>query len=110
MANGIAKLKKGDNVLIICGEDKGKRGKIIKIFPKQNRVIVEGMNFLKKHVKPTQKSPQGGIVRQEGPIELSNIRLVCNKCNKPTSVKQGLTKEQKKVRMCKKCGEIIDKV
>ncbi len=110
MSKGTAKLKKGDNVLVICGEDKGKNGKIIEIFPHKNRVIVEGINFLKKHMKPTQKSPQGGIIRQEGPIDLSNILLICNKCNKPTNTKYGLTKEGKKVRVCKKCGEIIDKV
>lgn len=110
MSKGIARLKKGDSVLVISGEDKGKKGKIVKIFPKENQVIIEGMNLLKKHMKPTQKSPQGGIVRQEGPIQISNVRLICNKCDKPTSVKQGLTKEQKKVRVCKKCGEIMDKV
>jgi large subunit ribosomal protein L24 len=106
----MVRLKKGDNVLVISGEDKGKKGKIVKIFPKENRVIIEGMNLLKKHMKPTQKSLQGGIVRQEGPVQISNVRLICNKCDKPTSVKHGLTKEQKKVRVCKKCGEIMDKV
>ncbi len=110
MVKGKPKIKKKDNVLIICGEDKGKNGKIIEIFPKKNKVLIEGVNLLKKHMKPTQKSPQGGIVRQEGPIHLSNIRLVCNKCNKPTNIKQEITKEGKKVRVCKKCGEIIDKV
>jgi large subunit ribosomal protein L24 len=110
MSKVMAKLKKGDNVVIICGEDKGKQGKIIEVFPQKNRVIIEGVNLLKKHMKPTQKSPQGGIIRQEGPIDISNIRLVCNKCNKSTSTKHGLTKEGKKVRVCKKCGEIIDKV
>ncbi len=110
MSKGVVRLKKGDNILVICGEDKGKSGKIIDLFPKESRVIIEGINFLKKHMKPTQKSPQGGIVRQEGPINLSNVRLICNKCNKPTSVKYEKTKEGKKVRVCKKCGEIIDKV
>ena len=110
MAKEKTKIKKKDNVLVICGEDKGKKGKIIEIFPKKDRVLIEGINLLKKHMKPTQKSPQGGIIRQEGPIHISNIRLVCNKCNKPTITKQGMTKEGKKVRVCKKCGEIIDKV
>jgi len=110
MVKGKPKLKKKDNVLIICGEDKGKSGKIIEIFPHKNRLIIEGINLLKKHMKPTQKTPQGGIIRQEGPIHISNVRLVCNKCNKPTSTKNGMTKEGKKVRVCKKCVEIIDKV
>lgn len=103
-------LKKGDNVLVICGEDKGKSGKIIDIVPKKDKVIIEGVRFLKKHMKPTQKSPQGGIVNQEGTIHLSNVKLICNKCNKPTRIKKDVTKEGKKVRICKKCGEIIDKV
>ncbi len=110
MVRGKTKLKKKDNVLIICGEDKGKSGKIIEIFPNKNRLIIEGINLVKKHMKPTQKTPQGGIIRQEGPIHISNVRLVCNKCNKPTSTNNGKTKEGKKVRVCKKCGEIIDKV
>ena len=110
MTKGKIALKKGDNVIVICGEDKGKSGKIIDIFPKTNEVIIEGIRFLKKHMKPTQKSPQGGIVKQEGPIHLSNVSLMCNKCNKPTSIKRDKTKEGKRVRVCKKCGEIIDKV
>ncbi|MDD3030920.1 MAG: 50S ribosomal protein L24 [Candidatus Caldatribacteriota bacterium] len=110
MQKGKVALKKGDNVLVISGEDKGKKGKIIDIFPNKKEIIVEGVNFLKKHMKPTQKSPQGGIVKQEGPIHLSNVRLVCNKCSKPTNIKRDVTKEGSKVRVCKKCGEIIDKV
>ena len=102
--------KKGDNVLLISGEDKGKKGKIVRISPKKMEVIVEGVNFLKKHSKPTQKSPQGGIVKQEGALHISNIRLICNKCNKPTAIKREKMKEGKRVRVCKKCGEIIDKV
>lgn len=110
MKKGKISLKKGDSVLITCGEDKGKSGKVLEVFPKKNRVIVEGVNFLKKHMKPTQKSPQGGIVKQEGEIHLSNVRVICNKCNKPAEFNRSLTKEGKKVRVCKKCGEIIDKV
>jgi len=110
MGNVKMGFKKGDNVIVICGEDKGKKGKVIDIFPKKNEIIVEGVNFLKKHTKPTQKSPQGGIIRQEGPMHLSNVRLICNKCNAPISIKHGKTKEGKSVRVCKKCGEIIDKV
>jgi len=110
MTNKKTSFKKGDNVIVICGEDKDKKGKVIDIFPKKNEIIVEGVNFLKKHTKPTQKSPQGGIIRQEGPINLSNVRLICNKCNTPVSIKRDRTKEGKSVRVCKKCGEIIDKV
>jgi large subunit ribosomal protein L24 len=102
--------RKGDKVTIIIGEDKGKNGKIVRIFPKKMQVIVEGVNFLKKHSKPTQKSPQGGIIKQEGALHISNVRLICNKCNKPTSIRREKIKEGKRVRVCKKCGEIIDKV
>lgn len=102
--------KKGDKVLIIIGEDKGKKGKIVRIFPKEMKAIIEGVNFLKKHSKPTQKVPQGGIVEQEGALHISNIRLICNKCNKPTAIKRERIKEGKRVRVCKKCREIIDKV
>ena len=110
LAENKINLKKGDTVLIISGEDKRKKGKIVSIFPKKKEAIVEGVNFLKKHVKPTQKVPQGGIVKQEGVIHISNIRLICNKCNKPTAVKREKIKEGKTIRICNKCGEIIDKV
>jgi len=110
LINNKINLKKGDNVLVISGEDKGKKGKIVGILPKKMQAIVEGVNFVKKHTKPTQKVPQGGVVKQEGSIHASNVRLICNKCNKPTSIKREKIKEGKKVRVCKKCGEIIDKV
>ena len=110
MVNSKIGFKKGDKVLVIIGEDKGKKGKIVSISPKKTEVIVEGVNFLKKHSKPTQKSPQGGIIKQEGPLQASNIRLICNKCNKPTAIRREKIKEGKRVRVCKKCGEIIDKV
>ncbi len=103
-------VKKGDIVLVVTGEDKGKKGKIVRIFPKKMEVIVEGVNFLKKHSKPTQKVPQGGIIKKEGALHVSNIRLNCNKCNKPTAIRREKIKEGKRVRVCKKCGEIIDKV
>ncbi|OIP74819.1 50S ribosomal protein L24 [Candidatus Atribacteria bacterium CG2_30_33_13] len=102
--------KKGDYVLVISGDDKGKKGKIVGIFPKKMQVIVESVNFLKKHTKPTQKVPQGGVIKQEGALNISNVKLICNKCNKPTTVKREKIKEGKRVRVCKKCKEIIDKV
>ena len=110
MVNNKIGFKKGDKVLVITGEDKGKIGKIVSIFPKKTEVIVEGVNFLQKHSKPTQKVPQGGIIKQEGTLHASNIRLICNKCNKPTAIRREKIKEGKRVRVCKKCGEIIDKV
>ena len=108
--NNKMSFKKGDYVLVISGDDKGKKGKIVSIFPKKMQVIVESVNFLKKHTKPTQKVPQGGVIKQEGALHISNIKLICNKCNKPTTVKREKVKEGKRVRVCKKCKEIIDKV
>ena len=110
MAEIKVNFKKGDTVLVMSGEDKGKKGKIISIFPKKLQAIVEGVNFLKKHVKPTEKTPQGGIIDQEGTINVTNLKLICNKCNQPTVVKREKIKEGKRVRVCKKCSEIIDKV
>jgi large subunit ribosomal protein L24 len=110
LSNDKISFKKGDKVLVISGEDKGKSGKIVKIFPKKMQVIVEGINFIKKSNKPSQKVPQGGTIKQEGPLHTSNIRLICNKCNKATSIKRERIKEGKRVRVCKKCGEIIDEV
>jgi len=108
--NNKMSFKKGDYVLVISGDDKGKKGKIVGIFPKKMQVIVESVNFLKKHTKPTQKVPQGGVIKQEGALNISNVKLICNKCNKPTTVKREKVKEGKRVRVCKKCKEIIDKV
>ena len=110
MAENKLNFKKGDTVLVINGEDKGKKGKIVSIYPKKLEAIIEGVNFLKKHVKPTEKTPQGGIIDQEGTINVTNLKLICNKCSKPTTVKREKIKEGKRVRVCKKCGEIIDKV
>ena len=108
--NNKMSFKKGDYVLVISGDDKGKKGKIVSIFPKKMQVIVESVNFLKKHTKPTQNVPQGGVIKQEGALHISNIKLICNRCNKPTTVKREKIKEGKRVRVCKKCKEIIDKV
>jgi len=108
--NNKVNFKKGDQVIVISGDDQGKKGKIVSIFPKKMQVIIEGINFVKRHSKPTQKVPQGGIIKKEGAIHISNIKLICNKCNKPTKIKRDSTKEGKRVRMCKECGEIIDKV
>ena len=110
MAENKVNIKKGDTVIVVSGEDKGKKGKIVSILPKKLQAIVEGVNFLKKHIKPTEKTPQGGIVDQEGSINMTNLKLICNKCNQPTTVKREKIKEGKRVRVCKKCAEIIDKV
>ncbi|MBO8152510.1 MAG: 50S ribosomal protein L24 [Candidatus Marinimicrobia bacterium] len=100
------KIKKGDTVIVISGDDKGKVGKVLKVFPKKQRVIVEGVNFIKRHTRPSQKNPQGGIIEKEAPIHISNVVLWFN--NERTKVGFKVLKDGKKVRYSKKTGEIID--
>jgi large subunit ribosomal protein L24 len=101
-------VKKGDKVMVISGKDKGKSGVILEAFPKQSRVLVEGINIVKKHAKPSQVNPQGGILNQEAPIHVSNVMPIDPKSGKPTRV--GYTVENgKKVRVAKKSGEVLDK-
>jgi large subunit ribosomal protein L24 len=101
-------VKKGDKVMVISGKDKGKTGIILEAYPKQSRVLVEGINIVKKHAKPSQVNPQGGILNQEAPIHVSNVMPIDAKTGKPTRV--GYTVENgKKVRVAKKSGEVLDK-
>ncbi|EUJ47345.1 50S ribosomal protein L24 [Paenilisteria rocourtiae] len=99
-------VKKGDKVQVITGKDKGKSGKIIAAFPKKDRVIVEGLNMVKKHTKPSNVNPQGGILNVEAPIHVSNVMLIDPKTGEPTRVNREI-KDGKKVRVAKKSGEII---
>ncbi len=101
-------VKKGDTVKVISGKDKGKEGVILESFPKKSRVLVEGVNMVKKHAKPSQDNPQGGILNQEAPIHSSNVMPIDPKTKEPTRV--GHTEEKgKKVRIAKKSGEVLDK-
>jgi large subunit ribosomal protein L24 len=101
-------VKKGDKVMVISGKDKGKTGIILEAYPKLSRVLVEGINIVKKHAKPSQVNPQGGILNQEAPIHVSNVMPIDPKSGKPTRV--GYTVENgKKVRVAKKSGEVLDK-
>ncbi len=101
-------VKKGDTVLVLSGKDKGKQGKITTAMTKKCKVIVEGVNKVKRHTKPNQNAPQGGILTKEAPLHVSKVMLVCPSCQKATRIAK---KEVggKFVRACKKCGEIIDK-
>lgn len=101
-------VKKGDKVRILAGKDRGKEGEIIRSFPKKQRVTVEKVNMIKKAMRPTQQNPQGGIATMEAPIHVSNVQLVCPKCNQATRVKHVVNEEGKKQRVCKKCGAVID--
>ena len=100
-------VRKGDQVLILSGKDKGRRGKVVTVAPRLDRVIVEGINIAKKHARPTQKAPQGGIVEMPAPIHISNCMVVCPRCEKPIRVKRA-SKNEGKGRRCRRCGENID--
>ncbi len=105
-------IKKNDIVQIVLGNDRGKQGRVLKVFPARNRIIVEGINFIKRHTRPNQKLPQGGIIEREAPIHASNAMVVCPKCNKLTKtgmkpVTDETRNKTSRVRYCKKCGEMI---
>lgn len=102
-------VKKGDTVVILSGKDKGKRGKIIEALPKKAKIVVEGVNKVKRHAKPTQKTPQGGILVKEAAMHSSKAMLVCPECDKPTRIRKSALASGKLARTCKQCGEIIDK-
>lgn len=101
-------VKKDDTVMVITGKDKGKKGRVIAAYPRENRVLVEGVNMIKKHSKPTQQNPQGGILSQEAPIHVSNVMLLDPKSGKPTRVGYKTLDNGNKVRIAKKSGEAID--
>jgi large subunit ribosomal protein L24 len=101
-------VKKGDKVQVISGKDKGKQGVILAAFPKKNRVIVEGVNIVKKHAKPSQANPQGGIISKEAPIHVSKVMPLDPKTGTPTRIGYKIV-DGKKVRYAKKSGEILDK-
>jgi large subunit ribosomal protein L24 len=102
------KIRKGDNVLIITGKDNGKKGKVRKALPKKKTVIIEGLNIIKRHSRTGGQARQGGIIEMEAPIDVSNVMLICNKCNKPARVGFTVLPDGKKARICKACNEAID--
>ncbi len=108
MLNRKTYIKKDDKVKIIAGKDKDRVGKVLKIDKKTGRVIVEKANIVKRHLKPSKQNPQGGIAEKEAPIQLSNIMLMCNKCLKPARIRIKILEDGKKIRVCIKCGEVID--
>ncbi|MCK4859721.1 MAG: 50S ribosomal protein L24 [Candidatus Omnitrophica bacterium] len=101
------KIKKGDTVVTITGKDKGKKGKILKVFLSNHKVLVEGINIVKKTTRPSQKNQQGGIISQEMPIDISNVMLFCDKCSKQSGFKTKILEDGSKIRLCKRCGEKI---
>ena len=102
------KIKKNDKVIVIVGKEKGKIGTVLKIDPEKGRVIVEKVNMVKRHSKPSAQNAQGGIVEKEAPLQVSNVMIVCNKCAEPTRIGKLRLEDGSKVRVCKKCGEPLD--
>jgi len=103
------KLKKNDHVVVTAGKSLGKKGKILKIFPKTNRAIVEGVNFIKKAQRPSQRSQKGGIIEVEASINISNLRMICKHCSQSARIGRMILDTGKRVRVCKNCGEVIDR-
>ena len=97
-------IKKGDDVIVLSGVDKGKKGKVLSVIPKERKVIVEGVNMATKHKKPKSQTEPGGIIHQEAPIYACKVMVVCPKCNKPTRVGHSVDKDGNKVRVCKHCS------
>ena len=101
-------VKKDDTVLIVCGNDKGRRGRVLRVIPEKDRVIVEGVRMMKKHTKPTQRDPQGGIVEREASIHVSNVMVVDPKTDAPTRVRRRALDDGRSVRVAARSGEMID--
>jgi len=102
------KIRKNDTVLVIAGKDRGKKGKVRFAYPKDERVIVEGINMIKRHMRAIREVRQAGIIEREAPIHVSNVMLLCGKCNHPTRVGFRFLEGGKKVRVCCVCHEVID--
>ena len=102
-------VRRGDTVGVIAGEERGKRGKVLRVLPERGRVLVEKINMIKKHQRPTQKLRQGGIIEREGPLALSNVLVVCSRCDRPVRMGIQVLADGRKVRVCRRCREAIDK-
>ena len=105
----MAHVRRGDLVGVIAGKERGKRGKVLRVLPDDGRVVVERINMMKKHQRPTQKLRQGGIIEREGPLAISNVLLVCSRCDRPVRSGIRVLGDGRKTRVCKRCGESIDK-
>ena len=102
-------VRKEDTVVVLTGRNQGKRGRVIGVLPAKKKVIVEGVNVQKKHMKPNKQYQQGGIIEKEAPINVSNVMLVCPKCDAPTRIGNSILEDGRKLRACKKCKEVMDK-
>lgn len=103
------KIKKGDTVMVIAGRERGKTGKVLSLDLERGKVVVEKLNIIKRHTKPNQKNRQGGILEREAPVALSNVLLYCANCQKPVRVGIKLTDDGRRLRVCKKCRDTVEK-
>ena len=101
-------VRKGDQVVVIAGKEKGKRGRVMRLLTDKGRVVIERVNMVKRHTKPTQRQPRGGILEKEGSVEASNVALWCGKCVAPRRAKAEEREGQKKRRVCVKCGTVFE--
>lgn len=101
-------VKKNDQIQVLSGVDAGKTGKVLEVHPTNGRVVVDGVNIIKKHARPTRTNPQGGVIEQPGPIHASKVMVVCPNCNKPTRTANRREAGQEPARVCKRCGRTID--
>ena len=102
-------IKKNDLVMVIHGREKGKSGRVLRVLPEKEKVLIEKINFVKRHSRPHGQQRRGGIIEKEAPFHISNVMLLCEKCNKPVRTGHRVVEGGKKVRACRKCGEIFDK-
>ena len=103
-------VRKNDTVVVVGGKDRGKRGRVLRLEPTRNRVVVEGVNFIKRHTRPNpQRNVKGGIVEREGSLHASNVQIVCPECGEPTRIGRQVLNDGRKVRICRKCDGAVDK-
>jgi large subunit ribosomal protein L24 len=103
-------IRKNDNVVVTTGKDRGKRGRVVRLEPEKNRLVVEGVNMIKRHTKPNpQKNVKGGVVEREAALHASNVQIVCPECGKPTRIGKRILDDGRKVRICRKCDGVLDK-
>jgi len=102
-------IKKNDLVMVVNGREKGKSGRVLRVLPEKEKLIIEKINFIKRHTRPHGQQKQGGIIEKEAPLHVSNVMLLCEKCNKPVRIGHRLIEGDRKVRFCRKCGELFDK-
>jgi large subunit ribosomal protein L24 len=101
-------IKKNDTVLVTAGKEKGKRGRVIAVYPRENRILIEKLNMIKRHTRPNQQLRQGGILEKESPISAANVKLICAKCDKPTSIARKAQGDGTRVRVCKACDATLE--